>query len=120
MMSTHSTGHAEPFDFDEWLALAQRDPEEFEQRRQAVIENYLNSLPASKQRRLRGLQFRIDMERQRAHTAMGACIKLSSMMWDALLGPNGLASSLQLLASSPAHAINTEPSHKAQILSFKK
>ena len=120
MMSTHSTGHLEPFNFDEWLELAQRDPEGFEQRRQAVIENYLSTVPLSKQRRLRGLQFRIDMERRRAHTAMGACIKLSSMMWDALLGPSGLAASLQLLAGSHPHAMQTEPPRNAQVLAFKK
>jgi len=120
MMSTHSTGHTEPFNFDEWLELAQRDPEGFEQRRQAVIENYLSTLPLSKQRRLRGLQFRIDMERRRTHTAMGACIKLSSMMWDALVGPGGLAASMHLLAASQSHAMPAEQPRSAQVLSFRK
>ena len=120
MMSTHSTGHTQPFNFDEWLELAKSDPEGFEQRRQAVIEIYLSGLPPSKQRRLRGLQFRIDMERRRAHTAMGACIKLSSMMWDALVGPGGLTASIQLLATSQSPATNAEPPRNAQVLSFRK
>ncbi len=120
MISTHNTGHAEPFNFDEWLELAARDPEGFEQRRQAVIENYLSTLPLSKQRRMRGLQFRIDMERRRAHTAMGACIRLSSMMWDALVGPGGLAASIQLLTTSQTHALKAKPPHNAQVLSFRK
>jgi len=119
-MSTHSTGHTEPFDFDEWLELATRDPEGFEKRRQAVIENYLSSLPLSKQRRLRGLQFRIDMERRRAHTAMGACIKLSSMMWDALVGPGGLTTSLKMLTTSAPHTLQVDPPRNAQVLSFRK
>jgi len=120
MMSTHSTVHMEPFNFDEWLELAKRDPEGFEQRRQVVIENYINTLPLSKQRRLRGLQFRIDMERRRAHTAMGACIKLSSMMWDALVGPGGLAASLQSLTNTQSQVMKAEPTRDAQVLSFRK
>ncbi len=120
MMSTHSTQHMEPFDFDEWLELAKRDPVGFELRRHAVIENYLNTLPLSKQRRMRGLQFRIDMERRRAHTAMGACIKLSSMMWDALVGPGGLTSSIQMLTTSQPHLQKTESPRNAQVLSFRK
>lgn len=120
MMSTHNPGHAEPFNFDEWLELANRDPDGFEQRRRAVIENYLGSLPPSKQRRMRGLQFRIDMERRRAHTSMGACIKLSSMMWDALLGPGGLTASIQLLTTPQPYAMKTEPRRNAQVLSFKR
>ena len=120
MMSTHNPGHAQPFNFDEWLELANRDPEGFERRRQAIIENYLGSLPLSKQRRMRGLQFRIDMERRRAHTSMGACIKLSSMMWDALLGPSGLAASIQLLTTSQTHAMKPEQPRNAQVLSFRK
>ena len=118
MMSIHSAQHMKPFDFDEWLELAKRDPEGFELRRQAVIENYLNALPLSKQRRMRGLQFRIDMERRRAHTAMGACIKLSSMMWDALVGPGGLTSSIQMLTTSQPR-LQLAP-RNAQVLSFKK
>ena len=120
MMSTHNTENTGHFNFEEWLELAQRDPEGFEQRRRAVIESYLNNLPLDKQRRLRGLQFRIDMERQRAHTAMGACIKLSSMMWDALAGPKGLAASIQMLTTARPRTGNPEPLHKAQIMSFRK
>jgi hypothetical protein len=120
MTSTHSTGHTESFDFDEWQELAIRDPEGFERRRQAVIENYLSSLPISKQRRLRGLQFRIDMERRRARSAMGACIKLSSMMWDALVGPDGLKTSLQMLTTSAPQIQKPEQVRNAQVLSFRK
>ena len=120
MMSTHSPLTTQPFNFDEWLALAKSDPEAFEQRRKAVIETYLSGLPPSKQRRMRGLQFRIDMERRRAHTAMGACIKLSSMMWDALVGPGGLTASIQLLSTSQSLPTTIKKTRSAQILSFRK
>lgn len=73
------------FDFDEWARLAREDASSFEQRRQALIERTLGAAPADLQQRLRGLQFRIDMERERAGTALGAAIRLNSMMWSSVM-----------------------------------
>lgn len=70
------------FDFDTWAHLAQHDKDEFERRRQAAIESLIASAPEASQRRLRGLQFRIDMIRRRAVTPLGACVRISEMMWD--------------------------------------
>jgi hypothetical protein len=77
------------FDFDYLTDLAQSDPSEFERLRLNVIEGYLSTLPQERQQRLRRLQWRIDQER-RCHSPMGACIRISRMMWDQLLGPDGL------------------------------
>lgn len=85
------------FDFDEWAALARTDPQAFEARRLALIEDYLGQFPNPEQRRLRGLQFRIDMERRRARTPMAACLRLSAMMWDSVLGRRGLKHALDQL-----------------------
>ncbi len=112
--------HVEAFDFDEWKTLASNDPEAFERRRQAVIDDFLSSVPESRQRRLRGLQFRIDMERRRARTPLGACIKISSMMWDSLLGPQGLTASIKNLTHPRIGAAqNSVQSHNASILRFR-
>jgi hypothetical protein len=72
------------FDFDAWALLARDDPEEFERRRRAAIDALIASSPES-QRRLAGIQFRIDMERRLAHTPLKACLRLSEMMWDTFL-----------------------------------
>jgi hypothetical protein len=72
------------FDFDAWASLAREDPEEFERRRRAAIDALIASSPDS-QRRLAGIQFRIDMERRLAHTPLKACLRLSEMMWDTFL-----------------------------------
>jgi hypothetical protein len=37
------------------------------------------------QQRLRGVQFRVDMERSRAGSDLAACLKAHSMMWDSLV-----------------------------------
>lgn len=73
------------FDFETWAHLAKHDKDEFERRREAAIEHLIASAPPSSQRRLRGLQFRIDMERRRAVTPLGACVRISEMMWDSVL-----------------------------------
>ncbi|MEI7969872.1 MAG: DUF3135 domain-containing protein [Betaproteobacteria bacterium] len=70
------------FDWDTWSALARDDPEAFERRRVEAVEELIGSAPPEMQQRLRGLQFRIDMERQRSSTPMGACVRINRMMWE--------------------------------------
>ena len=76
-----------PFDFEEWVALARRDPEEFERRRREAV------LPVIKVftdiRRGEALQSRIDFERIRARTPLKATIRISSMMWDSFFNLSG-------------------------------
>lgn len=114
-----------PFDFDEWSALAKSDPVTFEQKRLALIEEFLRELPPHDQKRLRGLQFRIDMERRRARTPMAACLKLSAMMWDSLLGSRGLKNALDSLLATAVSgslppALAAPPVHTADVLPFRK
>lgn len=81
-------------DFDFLTGLARSDPSAFEQMRLHAIESYIAALPPERQQRMRRLQWRIDQER-RNRTPMGACVRLSRMMWDHLLGPGGLVGLLQ-------------------------
>jgi len=69
------------FDFDAWAKLARENPAEFERRREAVLRASIEAAPVKHRRRLQGLQFQIDMERRRAGSALGACLKLNAMMW---------------------------------------
>jgi hypothetical protein len=113
------------FDFDEWSRLAKDDPSAFEERRIALIEAYLRQFPQPGQRRLRGLQFRIDMVRRRARTPMGACLKISSMMWESLLGRHGLKTALDALLGYPSQSVLAPPlpspgATSARILPFRK
>lgn len=70
------------FDFDEWATLARNDPEAFELRRREAIQAVIDDAPAEQHARLRGLQFRIDLERSRSTTPLSACIRLNRLMWD--------------------------------------
>ena len=83
--------------FDEWRDLAERDPETFETMRQAAIEAVIEAAPLRNQERLRRLQWRIDQERRLAGSPLGACMRLSRMMWKSVLGPGGLQDRIQQL-----------------------
>lgn len=74
------------FDFDTWAILAKSSPEEFEERRRAVIEAQIAN--SGNVRMLQGLQCRIEMERVRARTPMKSCLRLSTLMSDAFLNMN--------------------------------
>jgi len=71
------------FDFDMWSRLAESAPQEFEQLRSSEVEKVI--LSAVNVRRMRGLQFRIDLERVRARTPMKSCLRLYSLTWDSFL-----------------------------------
>lgn len=88
--SSHS-----PFDFNEWSELASNNPDEFETRRRNVIEEMIRQAPASKRTRLRRLQWRIDQTRKLSSSPMSACIKLSNMMWESIMGQRGLLEALE-------------------------
>ncbi|MCW8988557.1 MAG: DUF3135 domain-containing protein [Gammaproteobacteria bacterium] len=71
-------------DFEYWSVLASTDPQKFEQLRQDQITAIIERASSQRQqRRLRGLQWRIDLIReQHKDSAMAACIAISELMWE--------------------------------------
>jgi len=82
-------------DFDEWRRLASTDPEAFEVMRREVLQAVIDQAPERRRPRLRGLQWRVDLVRQRSSSPMAACISLSDMMWEAFAGDKGLVDTLR-------------------------
>ncbi len=76
-------------EFDKWFEemseLAKKDPEEFEKRRKELIEEVIQQANPIHQKKLRQLQWRIDMERKRCKTPLASCIKLHEMLWNLLV-----------------------------------
>ncbi|UEX78338.1 DUF3135 domain-containing protein [Spiribacter halobius] len=105
----------EPFDFDSWSHLARRDPGAFESRRQAAIEAFMARQAPDRRERLRRLQWRIDRERERSGNPLGACRRLSDLMWRSFAGQGGLVEHLHALQGTAP-----PPSRRrAQILRFR-
>lgn len=94
--------------FDELLKMAQQHPAEFERWRQQAINDSILSAPAPIRRRLQGVQFQIDAQRQIHPSPMGACIKISTMMHESVDTLNDL---LHDLSTAPnlhqAHSLTS-------------
>jgi hypothetical protein len=100
----------------EWERLARENPDEFERRRREVVEAAIAQAPEALQPRLRGLQFRIDLERQRAKTPLGAAIRLHSMMWDEF---QALRDALNRLAAADLRPQAKAASSPAKVIAFR-
>ena len=92
-------GDEADFPFDDWARLASEDPDSFEAARRLMIDSLIESAPAPTQARLRGLQWQIDHLRTLTPTPLGACVKISNLMWQKLLGPDGLVEHIERLGS---------------------
>ena len=88
---------ATEYDFDMWTQLAQDDPEEFERQRRIVIETAINTAPATMHQRLRGLQWRIDVEIERSNNPVESCVKINRMMMEKVYSKGGLLESFDRL-----------------------
>jgi hypothetical protein len=70
--------------FDELMRLASQEPEKLENLQKTWVNSVITNAPENFQRRLRGLQFQIDMERERASNPISSCIRISQMMHEGL------------------------------------
>lgn len=105
------------FDHSEWQELARTNPEEFERRRLALIEDVIASAPPDIQRRLRGLQFKVDVERGRATNPLSATLRISRMMWESFAD---LREQLNQLSTGNYTAPRESSRTDAKIIPLKK
>ncbi len=71
--------------FEVLVDMARNDPQGLESLRVSLTEAVINGVEDERKRkRLQGLQFRVDLERQRARTPLAACIRVSEMMCQSL------------------------------------
>ena len=103
-------------DFDALAQLARDDPEAFEALRQRQIAQLIDNAPEPSRRRRQGLQWRIDMERAQSDSALSACVRISGMMWDSVVGEGGLLTHLGRLRRGEA---GTPSRASADVLPFK-
>lgn len=67
--------------FEVLVDMARNDPNGLETLRRSMTEAVIAAASSdSTKRRLKGLQFRVDLERQRARTPLAAAIRISEMM----------------------------------------
>jgi hypothetical protein len=105
------------FDFDDWMTLAQEDPDCFEAMRKKCIDDMINQVPEEKRVRLRGLQWKIDQTRKLNKTPMASCIAISNMMWDSLSKLNHYQQELVAITTQPHQQIH-HGRDKAEVIQF--
>ncbi len=107
-------------DFDTLVHLARTKPEELEQLRIRLCNDLIERAPEASRRRLRGIQFQIDMERRKAANPMAACIRISQMMHASFenlrSALNEAAGNAPVLSSAPTRLAAQE--HGKKVLKF--
>ncbi len=72
-------------DFEVLVDMARNDPQGLEALRQELTREVIATASSQEKRhRLAGLQFRVDMERERAQSPLAATIRISEMMCHSL------------------------------------
>ncbi|OGT21961.1 MAG: hypothetical protein A2V90_06335 [Gammaproteobacteria bacterium RBG_16_57_12] len=112
------TGSKVELDLEGLAALAKDDEAAFEAQRNLILQDYLQSLPEERRVRLERLQWRIDMERSLAPNPMAACVKLSRMMWDSVVGDDGLLPAISGL-QQPLAVLPRKAAQSARIIPFR-
>jgi hypothetical protein len=106
------------FDFDRWARLAKDDPEAYEDMRREMVQEILDNTSPEIKRRMQGLQWQIDQVRSTSANPMASCLKISQMMWDRVLGEDGLLENLQRLNNPDIDKLN-RPKESATIIELK-
>lgn len=67
--------------FDLVMELSKTDPEKFEELRQKEINDFIASAPDKYQKRLLGLQFKVDTTRSTSKNVTQSYIRLTELFW---------------------------------------
>lgn len=105
------------FNFEEWRQLAVADPQAFEKKRRQAVEQMINAVPAKRQQRLRGVQWRVDMVRRKYPDPKLSAQHVFNMMWDAVYAENGLLDALRFNPEVSFQPLSSQP---ATVLAFAK
>ena len=98
--------------FDTLVDIAKEDPEQLERLRDALTQQLIDNAPTHMHHRLNGLQFKIDLERERASSALSACITISEMMHESL-------HRLKEILTNPEEYLRNQTSHSAEVIPFE-
>ena len=107
------------FDFDEWAKLAKEDPDAYERMREKMIQEVIDSTSPEIKRRMQGLQWKIDQIRSTSANPMSSCLKISQMMWDNVLGEDGLLDHMRQLSDPEQIPKFNRPKESATIIDIK-
>lgn len=97
--------------------LLRIDPQGYESLRSKLIKELIDGAPERMRPRLRGMQFRIDCERQLSKSTLGLTMRIYNLMWESFLELND---NLQDFISAEAKSSFTTPDSKLAESPFPK
>lgn len=99
---------------EQLIELAEKNPEALEQMRRFQVQSLIDSAPEHTQKRLRGLQFQIDCQRQlHKNSPMGSCVAITRMMIASLQSLNEA-----LQGEAPCRSQTEEANGNAAVIPF--
>ncbi len=114
----HNVKTSIEFDFDKWVRLAKEDPDAYENMRLKMIQEVIDNASPEIKHRMQGLQWQIDQIRSTSPNPMASCLRISQMMWDSMLGDNGLLDHMQQL-SKPQTPKLTKSRESASVIKIR-
>ena len=101
-------------DFDVLTSLARQDPRALEDLGRRLTNDVIRRARSSQSRqRLRGLQFKIDLERRRARDSLAACVRISQLMHESL-------AQLNRVFTDPAATAEVGALRTAKVMPFQR
>ena len=97
------------YDFDYLKRLAEESPESFEHVRERMIDAIIADAPESSRRRLRGIQWQLDMVREKSTNPMNSCVEMSQLMWEKVAGRDGLLDQMYKLSAPVEESAENPP-----------
>lgn len=95
--------------FDVLMDLAQNNPEQLEDLRKTFTDEIIRDASPRIRHKLEGINFKVNMERQRSKTPLQSCIRIAALMHDSF---NQMREGLDILLQPPAplHSVDRQPS----------
>lgn len=97
------------FDFEHWAGMAKKNPEAFETMRKKCLAELIEQAPERVRRRMEGLQWQVEVIRERSANPMAACLSISQMMWDSVTGERGLLAAFEAPANTMQPKADSRP-----------
>jgi len=99
------------------ISWAESQPELLQDWFEQELNDLIENAPISHQKKLRGLQFRIEMTKRRAKTPIASCIEISKLMYESFYDLKNVLDDTGLAKPNQSTNIKSE---KAKVLPFKQ
>jgi Protein of unknown function (DUF3135) len=88
--------------------------------RKECLDELIEQAPEHFRQRMEGLQWQVDVLRERSANPMAACLSISQMMWDSVVGERGLLEALEAPSSMERSKADPRPQNIIQLKGYNE